>query len=154
LVTKRTDQKSQEKKMRFWIGEVFGFLWSLPVTLAALVVWAFSGGHRCVVRYRGLRWAFVPKRWYLGSYIGFSLGAFVFFRDEHAGPQTWVHEDEHRRQWWYLGVLKVPLWLIGHSLSWLFTRDVYFYTQLELLARHAQIDMTRYKKFRTFELWI
>lgn len=137
----------------FWIKEILGALWALPVTLLGLFLLIISRGPFRFVRYKGLRWYIEPYSiWFLReSSKAMNLGSIVLCqtmlirRQEIALPRglavhpdhqaTVDHVDEHRRQCYILGPLIIPLWLILSGLALLLYRKGCRANWLEICAR-------------------
>lgn len=118
--------------MKFWILEILGFIWALPVTVLGFLLLLASGGWTATSRSVGLRFWFVPRCpwWWSKRFRAMCLGAVHFSRQGatfavtiesvdpyegiiKAGNQILKHEDEHRRQCWIFG----PFMLIFYPLA-------------------------------------
>ena len=123
-----------------WIVEVLRFIWTLPITLAGLVLMAAGEGPLWIRRVRGLVFYAVPRWWPIGRhYDAISLGSIVLFRgSKEVGHKMLVrHEEEHIHQAAILGPIMILLYPLMSLVAMVLYHEPYRLNYFEMCARHV-----------------
>jgi hypothetical protein len=109
-----------------WLARFLGHVWAAPVTLIGLLV-SIACVPIGVELHHGIvnvycRWL-IP--WWL-PLAGQTWGDVVLTREPIDGASFWAHELVHRDQCHTLGILMIPLYILGLWSAWLMPDHRYY----------------------------
>jgi hypothetical protein len=113
-----------------------GFVWSLPLTLAGLVISVFCGPTRC--EWRDGCVEIIVRRWVRG-FGTFTCGRTILYRSDQDPSYHRAHEHSHARDCDLWGVLIVPAYGIASLISRLRGTGWYWGNWFEARARRAAL---------------
>ena len=138
---KFVEEQRQDKSFKWWLLEILGALWALPVTLIGLLALiGCLGWTKKIKVYPGLRISFQPRKfWFIRKkFKAMNLGSVFFFKDieDNIGYyKTLIHEDEHRRQCYILGPFIIIIYPLLALLALILYNKEYRANWLEICAR-------------------